>query len=81
MGAEVAVVFGADAPVDFGAPKRPVPEGAAAGVLEGAAEVVPPRGGKRDDDCVVPVDVEGWLVAGLAADSVPVAGVLKSEDV
>lgn len=74
------MVLGADVAVDFGAPNRPVPEGAAAGVVEGAAEVVPPREGKRDD-CVVPVDVEGWVVAGLAAGSVPVAGVLKSEDV
>lgn len=84
----MAVVLGADVAVDLGAPNRLGPDGAAAGVLEGAAEAVaPPREGKRDD-LVVLVDVGGWLVAvpragaaGFAAESVPVAGGLKRDDV
>ena len=55
----VVVVLGAVVAAGLGEPNSPRPDGAAAGVLEGAAdEVVPPREGKRDD-CVVPVDVAG----------------------
>lgn len=89
----MAVVPGVEVAVDLGPPNKLNPDGAAAGVDEGAAEeVAPPREGKGDC-CVVLVDVvggaDGWLVpvessdgkAGFAAESGPDVGVLKSDDV
>lgn len=55
----VAAVPGVEVAVDLAPPNKLSPDGAAAGVDEGAAdEVVPPKEGKGDC-CVVLVDVAG----------------------
>jgi hypothetical protein len=67
------VVVAAPVSAGFDAPSaanRPPPDGAAAGVADGVAEVVPPRLGNIDfcgvsDDAVKAV--EGWLVVVVAA--------------
>jgi hypothetical protein len=85
------VSAGLDAPSP---PNRPPPAGAAAGVVDGVADVVPPRLGNSDfcgvsDDVVKAV--EGWLVvvvvvvprdgkAGFDPESALEDGILKSED-
>lgn len=92
VGAAVVVVAGAAAAVLFGAPRlenRPPPDGAAAGVEEGVAEVVAPPSEKRGF-CGVAVDVaevvEGWEVVAPPREgkrgfeaSVPAEGNLKAE--
>ena len=91
-GAVVAVVPGVvEVAAGLGAPNKLSPDGADAGVDEGAAEEVAPlREGKRDC-CGVLVDVAGGAdvcvvvprdgKAGFAAESAPDEGVLNSEDV
>jgi hypothetical protein len=82
---------GLDAPSPV---NRLPPAGAAAGVADGVADVVPPRLGNSDfcgvsDDVVKAV--EGWLVvaavavprdgkAGFVPESAPEDGILKSDE-